>query len=180
MGLGDRRLSEEPLYLVVGRIGRPHGVRGEVEVDVWTDFPARFQPGTTLLIGRPDVPDPSPVTVLSSRPHQDRLLVRLSHASDRSAAALLTGMMLLVPTAAAMPLDADTFYHHQLVGLVAVLADGAELGAVVEVMETGATDVLVVRGEGGEVLLPMLATVIQTVDLAAGRITVTPLPGMLE
>ncbi len=149
-------------------------------MDVWTDFPERFQPGEELFVGHPDDPSPSPVTIVASRPHRDRILLHLANVRDRSEASLLTNLVLMVPTAAAMPLDADTYYHHELVGLAAVLDDGSLLGEVVEVIETGAADVLVVHGPQGERLLPMLGTVIRAVDLPAGRITVTPLPGLLD
>jgi 16S rRNA processing protein RimM len=169
-----------PRHLVVGRIGRPHGVRGELEVDVWTDFPERFRPGSRLLVGQPEEAAPRPVTVASSRAHHARLLVRLDVAADRDEAALLTGQYFLVPLDEAMPLDEDTYYHHQLVGLAVQLAEGGQpLGTVVEVIETGSADVIVVRGERGEVLLPLLGEVVQAVDLAAGRMLVVPPPGLL-
>ncbi len=172
--------SAGPTFLVVGRIGRPHGVRGEVEVQVWTDFPERFRPGSRLYVGKPDGSDSRPVAVLAARPHHDRLLVRLDLAADRTAAGALTGLHLLVPATEAMPLEADAYYHHQLVGLAVVLPDGSAVGDVTEVLETGSADVLVVQGPQGEVLLPMIGAVIASVDLAAGRLLITPIPGLLE
>jgi 16S rRNA processing protein RimM len=172
--------SPVPAFLVVGRIGRPHGVLGEVEVDVWTDFPERFQPAGTLFVGHPDDSAPRPVVVASARPHHDRLLVRFDVIEDRTAAAELTGLYVMVPTAAAMPLEADAYYHHQLLGLTVELPDGTELGTVTEVIETGSADVLVVSGPRGDVLVPMIGSVIAQVDLAAGRILVTPIPGLLD
>jgi len=168
-----------PAFLTVGRIGRPHGVRGEVEVEVLTDFPERFRPGSQLYLGTADDPDPTPVRVVSARPHRNRLLVRLDVAADRTAAGELTGRSLLVPAAEAQPLEADAYYPHQLMGLRVVTVDGEALGEVAEVLETGSADVLIVRGPRGEVLLPMIATVIAAIDLAAGEVTVTPLPGLL-
>jgi 16S rRNA processing protein RimM len=79
-----------------------------------------------------------------------------------------------------MPLEADAYYHHQLVGLAVVLPDGSAVGDVTEVLETGSADVLVVQGPQGEVLLPMIGAVIASVDLAAGRLLITPIPGLLE
>jgi 16S rRNA processing protein RimM len=168
-----------PRFLAVGRIGRPHGLRGELEVDVWTDNPARFEPGSRLLLGRPDDPDPRPVTVVSARPHQARLLVRLDAAADRDTAARLTGLSLWVATADARSLEADSYYPHELVGLAVFLADETALGNVVDLIETGSADVIVVRGPAGEVLLPLLGDVIAEVDVAAGRMVVTPWPGMI-
>ena len=169
-----------PDFLAVARIGRAHGVRGELEVDVWTDFPERFRPGSALYVGLPDAPAPRLVTIVGARPHRDRLLVRLDCTPDRTAAESLVGLVLFVPTSEAMPLAEDTYYHHQLVGLAAELPDGTPLGTVTEVIETGSADVLVVSGARGEVLLPMTASVIAAIDLVAGRVTVTPLPGLLD
>lgn len=168
-----------PRFLAVGRIGRPHGLRGELEVDVWTDNPARFEPGSQLLIGAARDPEPRPVTVVSVRPHQARLLVRFDAAADRETAARLTGLNLWVATADARPLEDDSYYPHELVGLEVVQADGTSLGSVVDLIETGSADVIVVRGPAGDVLLPLLGDVVAEVDVAAGRMVVTPWPGMI-
>jgi 16S rRNA processing protein RimM len=169
-----------PDFLVVGRIGRAHGIQGEVSVDVLTDFPERFGVGETLYIGPVSGPSPEPVTILSARPHRDRLLLRFDLSEDRDLAQQLTGQFLYIPADEARPLDPDTFYPHQLLGLEVITADGEILGKVRELMETGAADVLIVQGAERTVLLPMIADVISEVDLAGGRIVVTPLPGLLD
>lgn len=169
-----------PKYLVVGRIGRAHGIQGEVSVDVLTDFPERFGAGESIYIGPASGPVNEPATILSSRPHRDRLLLRFDMSVDRDLAQQLTGQFLYIPAEEARPLDPDTFYPHQLLGLEVVTVEGEALGRVRELMETGAADVLIVQGAERTVLLPMIAAVIAEVDLAGGRILVTPLPGLLD
>lgn len=169
-----------PDYLVVGRIGRPHGVHGELQVDPLTDFPERFTPGAMLYAGPERGDAPSPVRVLSVRSHRDRLIVGFDTADDRDSAQLMTGLHLFIPIDEAGPLDEDTWYEHQLVGLEVVTDAGRILGRVTSLMETGAADVLIVRGAGRELLLPMIAAVIAEIDPSAGRITVTPMPGLIE
>ncbi len=170
-----------PDFLAVGRIGRPHGVQGELQVDPLTDFPERFAPGSILYIGPERGQQPVPARVLSSRPHKSRWLLRFEGIEDRDTAMRWTGLYAYVPIDEAHPLDEDSYYSYQLEGLEVVTDAGRELGRVSGVLETGAADVLVVRGPyGGEILLPMIDQVIAEIDLEAGRITVTPLPGLID
>lgn len=169
-----------PLYLAVGRIGRAHGIRGEVCVDVLTEFPERFAPGSTLYVGPERGTTPSPMVVESARPFRDRLLVHLDAAADRDAAQALTGLYLFIPASEAHPLEADSFYAYQLVGLEVVTDAGQPVGRVAHVMETGSADVLEVHGSRGTTLIPMIGDVVAEIDLSAGRITITPLPGLLD
>ncbi len=169
-----------PAYLAVGRIGRAHGVHGEVSVDVLTEFPERFTPGSTLYVGPERGASPSATVVLSARPFRDRLLVRLDAAADRDAAQALTGQFLFIPASEAHALDPDSYYAHQLVGLEVVTDAGVSVGRVAHIMETGSADVLEVQGARGTTLIPMIGDVVAEIDLAAGRITITPLPGLLD
>jgi 16S rRNA processing protein RimM len=173
-------LSQTPPYLAIGRIGRPHGVQGEVRIEVLTDFPERFAPGARLFVGPAAGAEPQPAAVVTVRTHGDRLLVRFDIAADRDAAGSLTNQLVFIPTAEARPLGPDAYYPHELEGMTVVTAAGRELGRVGAVMETGSAEVLVVREAGREHLIPMIADIIDTVDLAAGRIVITPLPGLLD
>jgi 16S rRNA processing protein RimM len=180
---GDRRLTPPPpAYLAVGRIGRAHGVGGEVRVEVMTDFPdQRFVPGRRLFVGREGDPTPRAVVVASVRDHRAALLVRFDIAPDRTAAEELTGQYVYIEGAEAAPLAPDAFYQHQLMGLAVVTATGVAVGRVVGLIETGSADVLEVLAESGQMhLVPMIAAVIAAVDLDDARITITPLPGLLD
>jgi 16S rRNA processing protein RimM len=170
--------------VVVGRIGRPHGVRGQVTVEVRTDDPdLRFAPGATLLT---EPVDRGPLTVADKRWHSGTLLLTLAGSdgeviTDREAADALRNTRLLVPLAELPELeDPDSFYDHQLVGLTAVLPDGSPLGEVTAVRHEGTELLVVRRPEGGELLVPFVSAIVPTVDLAGGRLVVDPPEGLLE
>lgn len=173
--------AQAPAFLVVGRIGRPHGLGGELHVEVMTEFPEeRFAPGSKLLVGPAGTSEPRPVTVVSSRPYRQGLLVRFDLAPDRNAAALLTHQWLFVRTCDARPLGEDAHYAHELEGMTVRTTEGRDLGRVTEVMETGSADVLVVSDGQREVLLPMIASVIVNIDSVQRCIEVSLLPGLVE
>ncbi len=172
-----------PRYLAVGRIGRAHGVRGELAVDVLTDFPERFESGARFYVG-PEQPEPGPdlrpVVLESARSHNDRLLVTFDVARDRTEASQLTGMFLFIPVDEARALEEGSFYVHELVGLEAHTVDGQELGTVTSVIETGSADVLVLEDGQRSRLVPMIARVIVAVDVEGNSLTVAPLPGLFD
>lgn len=170
--------SDSPdTQLVVGRIGRPHGLRGEVAVQVCTDFPEqRFAVGAALRgnTGRT-------LTVETVRPHRGALLVRFAGIADRDAAAELCGRILHVDAAELPDLDdPDEFYDHQLEGLAAVGLDGAALGTVREVLHAPASDLLVLDTDRGEVLVPFVRAIVPEVDLVAGWMRLDPPAGLLD
>jgi 16S rRNA processing protein RimM len=165
--------------VVVGRIGRPHGVRGEVTVEVRTDDPdLRFAPGAVLLTepaGR------GPLTVAGRRWHRDVLLLQLDGVDSREAAEEVRNTELHVPVAELPQLDdPDVFYDHQLVGLTARLPDETVLGEVAGVRHEGADLLVVRRGEDGELLVPFVAAIVPTVDVAGGFVVVDPPEGLLD
>jgi len=170
--------------VVVGRIGRPHGVRGQVTVEVRTDDPdLRFAPGTTLIT---EPAQRGPLTVEAMRWHSGTLLLTLALPDgqvvvDREGADALRNTMLLVPVDELPALDdPDSFYDHQLVGLAAVLPDGTEIGEVTGVRHEGTELLVVRRAEGPELLVPFVSAIVPTVDLPAGRLVVDPPEGLLD
>ena len=180
-------MSDTP-EVVVGRIGRAHGVRGELSVEPRTDEPERrFTDGAVLLTRAPggagDVPAgrPSTLTIARSRWHQSRLLVTFEEVHDRTTAETLTGLVLAVRVDPdEVPDDPEEFYDHQLVGLRAVTTDGAEVGEVTDVLHATGQDLLAIRTpDGGEVLVPFVTALVPVVDLAAGRLEVADRPGLL-
>jgi 16S rRNA processing protein RimM len=170
----------EPDRLVVGRVLRPHGVRGELSVEVLSDAPERFASGAELGVGDPDGAKPlASAVVAASRRHQGRLLLSLEGVEDRDAADRLRGAWLSIPVASARPLDPDEFWPHQLVGLAVVDRQGRERGRVTDVLPGAAHDLLAVELPGGtSALVPAVAALV-TVELDAGRILVDAVPGLL-
>ncbi len=170
--------------VVVGRIGRPHGVRGLVTIEVRTDDPdLRFVPGTALTT---DPPERGPLTVVGRKWHSGTLLLQLADSAGnvfgtREDVEALRNTLLLVPVSDLPAIeDPDSYYDHQLVGLAARLADGTELGAVTAVRHE-AQDLLVVRRpEHGELLVPFVSAIVPTVDLDGGFVVVDPPEGLLD
>jgi 16S rRNA processing protein RimM len=162
---------------VVGRIVRPHGLRGEVVVEVLTDVPERFSPGARLGLGDPEG-EPRDVVVLSARPDRRRLLVRFRALSDRAAAEAVRGELLSIPTEDASPPPEGSFYPHQIEGLLVTDEGGRPLGTLARALAGGANDVWVVDTGSAEVMVPAVADIVRSVDLDAGVIVVRPLPGM--
>ena len=174
--------------VVVGRIGKAHGIKGEVSVELRTDEPdRRFTDGAVLAtrsaqgatpagVARPPV-----LTVRSTRWHQSRLLVTFEEVPDRTAAEAVRGLLLAVDVdAGESPEDPEEFYDHQLVGLRAVTPDGATVGEVVEVVHGSAQDLLSLRADDGrEILVPFVAQLVPEVDVPGGRVVVHDLPGLL-
>jgi 16S rRNA processing protein RimM len=184
-GRGSNRAQAQVVpdgYLVVGQIVAPHGIRGEVRVNLYTDFPEdRFAPEQILHMGQ----DLSPITVLTSRTHKGQLLVFFDGFEDRDQAETLRDEWLFVAEEDAQTLDDGIYYVHQLVGLAVYTEEGRHLGSLSDVLFTGANDVYVVTPAPGvnqekEILLPAIAQVIQSVDLQNGRLNIYPMPGLLE
>jgi 16S rRNA processing protein RimM len=167
--------------LVVGRVVKAHGIAGEVVVEVRTDDPdTRFAPGTVLR-GRAKNGPERDYVVESARAHGGRLLVRLDGVADRNAAESMRGTLFVVDSADLPPIaDPDEFYDHQLEGLRVVTTSGAAVGSVAEVLHTAAGELLAVRTEEGEVLVPFVSAIVTSVSLADQTIEIDPPDGLLE
>jgi len=172
------------IELVVGRIGKPHGLRGEVTVDVRTDEPEqRFADGATLRAEPPagSASRLAAVTVAGTRWHQGVLLARFEELGDRNAAEAARGIVLHATLPAdATPEDPEEFYDHQLIGLEAVDLAGRPLGTVSRVVHGGAQDLLQIRTpEQREALVPFVSALVPEVDVAGGRVVVADRPGLV-
>jgi len=161
-------LTTEPeTDLRIGGVRSAHGIKGALRVELLTDFPDRFAPGRELEVaGRR-------MTVARSAEQPDGLLVTFEGIDDRTAAEQLIGAYCTVPLDEARPLPANQYYHFQLVGLKVFDTRAArELGEVAEVLTYPANDVLRVTDGSHEVLIPMIRSVVRSITLSEGRITV--------
>ncbi len=164
------------MLVVIGRIGRAHGIRGELNVQIRTDEPARrFAPGSPIICGD------RTLTVEASRHHSGRLLVAFREVPDRTAAEQLHGAVLeadIDPSQS--PDDPDELYDHQLVGLHVRAADETVVGMVTRVMHGPGQDALVIDAGAHEVLVPFVAALVPVVDVDAGYLQLNDVPGLLD
>ena len=163
---------------IVGVIERPHGVRGEVAVELRTDEPERrFAPGEVL---REDA-GTRLFTVLSVRDHSGRLLIRFAELLDRESAEAARGTVLVASIDPnERPAEPDAFYDRQLIGLRAITPDGTDVGSVEAVLHLPAQDVLEIETVDGTRLVPLVAALVSNVDLEAGCLTVVDIAGLLD
>lgn len=172
------------MELVVGRVVKPHGITGELVVDVRTDDPdERFASGNRLLL-KPSRGQGAAreMTVESSRPHSGRFLVRLAGVTDRDGADALRGSLFVVDSAELPPLDdPDEFYDHELEGLTVRTVGGDQVGSVAEVLHTAAGELLSVRTpDDREVLIPFVSAIVISVSRETGVIEIDPPDGLLD
>lgn len=171
------------MLLIVGQIGRAHGIRGEVSVYPRTDEPeARFSAGATVVVD-PAVPGlPATLTVQAARPHQGRLIITFAEIPDRNAAEAARGALLRVDAdSVAAPSDPEEFLDHQLVGLDVVTVGGEQVGTVSAIDHAPASDLLVVRlADGRSALVPFVSAIVPEVDLPGGRVVIDPPGGLLD
>ena len=166
-------MASEPT-VAVGRITRPHGVTGEVAVIVVTEVEDRFAVGATVWLE-----DGRTLTVASSRPHKDRLLVRFEEVRDRAQAEALAKALLVVPESTSPELPEGSWWDHQLVGCVVETDTGRALGELRDVIHTPANDVWSIVDEAGtETLIPVLTDVLADVDVERKRIVVREIEGL--
>ena len=171
------------MQVVVGRIRRAHGIRGDVAVEVRTDEPdRRFAVGNVLPT---DPADRGPLTITASRFHSGLFVLSFAEVKDRTAAEELRGTWLVMDSADIGPTgDPDEFYDHELIGLSAVTVTGEPVGVVTDIRHHG-QDLLVIApgstpGQGTEVLVPFVTAIVPEVDVPAGRLVIDPPPGLLD
>jgi len=167
--------------VVVGRIAKAHGIRGELAVDVRTDSPEeRFKVGAAVTTKLRDG-SKRELTIAAAREHSGRLLVRFEEVLTRDVAETLRGALLLADTDTLPPTeDPDEFYDHELAGLRAELADGTVVGKVVEIVHSPAGELLELDVDGRSALVPFVRAIVPTVDVAGGRVVLDPPEGLLD
>ncbi|GBQ01488.1 ribosome maturation factor RimM [Streptomyces spongiicola] len=168
------------MQLVVARIGRAHGIRGEVTVEVRTDEPElRLAPGAVLAT---EPASAGPLTIETGRVHSGRLLLRFAGVRDRGGAEALRNTLLIAEIdPEALPEEPDEYYDHQLMDLDVVLADGTEIGRITEISHLPSQDLFIVeRPDGSEVMIPFVGQIVTEIDLAGQRAVIDPPPGLVD
>ncbi|MFE5488149.1 ribosome maturation factor RimM [Streptomyces sp. NPDC056527] len=168
------------MQLVVARVGRAHGIKGEVTVEVRTDEPElRLSPGAVLLT---DPASTGPLTIETGRVHSGRLLLRFEGVRDRNAAEALRNTLLIADIDPdEMPEGEDEYYDHQLMDLDVVLADGTEVGRITEITHLPSQDLFIVeRPDGTELMIPFVEEIVTDIDLEKQQAVIDPPPGLID
>ncbi len=168
--------SGEPVFLAIGQLGKPHGIQGEINMNILTDFPERILAGTLLFIGA----EHHPIKVRRVRPAGKKLLLTLDGFQSRERAEELRNLLVCVLQAELPPLLEGEYYHHEILGLRVQAEDGQDLGVLEEILPTGANDVYLIRlPDGRELLLPVIEGILLNVDLENKVMRVRVLPGSM-
>ncbi|MET9437414.1 ribosome maturation factor RimM [Streptomyces sp. NPDC006551] len=168
------------MQLVVARIGRAHGIKGEVTVEVRTDEPElRLAPGAVLTT---DPASAGPLTIETGRVHSGRLLLRFEGVRDRNAAEALRNILLIADVDPdERPEEDDEYYDHQLMDLDVVLTDGTEIGRITEISHLPSQDLFIVeRPDGTELMIPFVEEIVTEIDLEEQRAVIDPPPGLID
>jgi len=166
----------EPVFLVVGKLRKPHGLRGEMAMEVITDFPERFCPGVVVYAGK----EHRLLKIRSCREHGKLLLIAFEGFDNRDTVGVWRNHLIYVNANDSPSLPEGDYYQHHIIGLQVVTDEGMELGILSQVLETGANDVYLIKSRSGsEVLLPAIDDVILSVDLEREEMLVHLLPGLL-
>jgi 16S rRNA processing protein RimM len=166
----------EPVFLVVGKLRRPHGVRGEMLMDVLTDFPERLRPGVRVFVGE----EHQPCVIHSTRWQMNALLVAFQGLDSSEAVSIYRNLLVSVRADEIPALEEGEYYHHECMGMQVVDEKGRRIGVIKEILESSAHDIFVLEtGENKEVLIPAIGEVILKMDVKRGEMQVRLLPGLL-
>ncbi|KUN79642.1 ribosome maturation factor RimM [Streptomyces griseoruber] len=168
------------MQLVVARVGRAHGIKGEVTVEVRTDEPElRLAPGAVLAT---DPAAAGPLTIETGRVHSGRLLLRFEGVRDRNGAEALRNTLLIAEIdPEQLPEEEDEYYDHQLIDLDVVTEDGTEVGRITEISHLPSQDLFIVeRPDGTEAMIPFVSEIVVEIDLEEQRAVIAPPPGLID
>jgi 16S rRNA processing protein RimM len=166
----------EPEFLVVGKLGKPHGIQGEIVMDILTDFPERLEPGVVVWVGF----QYNELRITKKRNHSRGMLLSFEGYQKREEVAELRNQLVYVRTADLPQLEEGEYYQHQMLGMQVIDEAGDILGTIVSIHETGANDVYIVKEKSGEeLLIPAIESVILNIDLEHHQLHIRLLPGLL-
>lgn len=169
--------SDEPVFVLIGKFRRPHGIRGEIRMTVLTDFPELISPGQIIYAGEKY----QAYTISDMRGHGDDMLVSLKELPDRTAVEIFRNIMVYMKSEDMPDLPEGEFFIHQLVGMEVITDQDEKLGILKEILITGANDVYLVESpEGKELLLPATEEVVLDINQEKDQILVHIIPGLLD
>ena len=166
--------SSEPGFIVIGHILAPWGTNGRLKVEVITDFPQRFAPSSKIYINR------QPMSIDSTSWHKGKAIIKLNTINSIEDAQRLQGQPIEIHHSQLQPLPEGQYYHFQLIGLEVWTTRGELLGNITEILTAESNDNYVVRGAGGEILIPAIEDVVKSIDLNKGRLVIEPIEGLLS
>jgi len=161
-------------FIVIGKILAPWGNKGELKVEVITDFPKRFASSSTVYVNH------QPLTVENCRWHKGNAIIKFKTVDSPGAAQKLKGQTVEIPRGQLEPLPEGQYYHFQIIGLEVWTTRGEQLGRVTEILASQSNDIYIVHGNRGEILIPAIADVIKSIDLNQGRLIIEPIEGLLN
>ncbi|OGO28342.1 MAG: 16S rRNA processing protein RimM [Chloroflexi bacterium RBG_16_54_18] len=169
-------VSGKPDFIVIGKLTRPHGIHGEIFLEILTDFPERLKPGGHVFTGDHYAPQ----VINSLRSHKNGFIVALDGYHNPESVGKLRNQLVFVQSKNLPPLPEGEYYHHEILGLRIMTSDDQELGQLVQILQTGANDVFVVQTPSkAEILIPNIDEIVRKIDLENGVILIDPIPGLL-
>jgi len=166
-------MSEQE-FITVGKVLSPWGSRGELKIEVITDFPQRFAPAATVFLRH------QPVTLEGVQWHKGKAVIKLKDVDTITDAERLAGELIEIEHGQLEPLPEGWYYQFQLTGLEVWTTEGELVGKIIDVLSSPSNDNYIVSGSEGEVLIPAIADVIKSVDLDNGRVVIEPIEGLLN
>ena len=161
-------------FVTIGKILAPWGTKGKLKVEVATDFPQRFAPSSKVHINR------QPMTIDSTEWHKGKAIIKLNAIHSIKDAEKLQGQLVEIHHSQLYPLPEGQYYHFQLIGLEVRTTQGEVLGNITEILSTSSNDNYVVSGAKGEVLIPAIEDIIESIDLNKGCLVIKPIEGLLS
>ncbi len=163
-----------PEYIIIGQVAAPRGFKGHIKVDVETDFPDRFSPSSVVYIDR------KPVTITDVSWQKGRAVIKLDGLNTDTEAKKLNGKLVEIHNSQLRDLPEGRHYFFQLIGLEVKTTGGELIGKVTEILTTSGSNIYVVQGENGEVLVPATDEFVKSIDTETGVITIEPVDGLLN
>jgi len=174
MNVATTPKEPRPGFTAVGRVLRPHALKGELRVSAFSPEARNLQRGRPVYLAAVRR------VIMRARLDRDAWILKLEGIDGRDQVEALRGELLEMPDAEVLREDDQSYFVHEIIGLTVRTAEGRDLGKIVEVLTTGANDVYVTRGPAGEVMIPVIADVIERIDVPGGLVVITPLPGMVD